>query len=215
VLRAAQPVDRRQLQVVKGHRSALSAVVDVRASLGVRSFVPILRRGPLARHGTAAAEHNGFHSEPGAPRRLVRVPRSVGSIPSSHSAEVCSIGIRTVTVLRFFHRWRGRARSSFPAIPGWVRLVPRWYQASLWFVRRGSGTSWTERSPVVPVLPRHPIPPLPRARAVVTSFTVAHSVTLIARPTTWRRTRCGFALIETLIAMSIVYMALENIVGGN
>ena len=49
---------------------------------------------------------------------------------------------------------------------------------------------------------------------IVTSFTVAHSATLIA-------SAFGLApaalwippLVETLIAMSIVYLALENIVG--
>jgi hypothetical protein len=49
---------------------------------------------------------------------------------------------------------------------------------------------------------------------VVTSFTVAHSITLIASAFNFAPDALWFPpLIETLIAMSIVYMALENIVG--
>ena len=50
---------------------------------------------------------------------------------------------------------------------------------------------------------------------MVTSFTVAHSVTLIASAYDWRPAALWFPpLVETLIAASIVYMALENIVGA-
>jgi len=50
---------------------------------------------------------------------------------------------------------------------------------------------------------------------VVTAFTVAHSITLIASAYNLAPDASWFPpLIETLIAVSIVYMALENIVGG-
>ena len=52
--------------------------------------------------------------------------------------------------------------------------------------------------------------------AIVTSFTVAHSITLIASARDLGPDALWFPpLIETLIAVSIVYMALENIVGSN
>src|ERR1051326_8945271 len=52
--------------------------------------------------------------------------------------------------------------------------------------------------------------------AVVTSFTVAHSITLIASAYNIAPDALWFPpLIETLIATSIVYMALENIVLGS
>ena len=48
---------------------------------------------------------------------------------------------------------------------------------------------------------------------IVTSFTVAHSITLIASAFGFGPDALWFPpLIETLIAVSIVYMALENIV---
>jgi hypothetical protein len=51
---------------------------------------------------------------------------------------------------------------------------------------------------------------------VVTSFTVAHSITLIASAYNVAPGGLWFPpLVETLIAASIVYMALENIVGAN
>jgi hypothetical protein len=50
---------------------------------------------------------------------------------------------------------------------------------------------------------------------VVTAFTLAHSITLIASAYNFGPDALWFPpLIETLIAISIVYMALENIVGG-
>jgi hypothetical protein len=52
--------------------------------------------------------------------------------------------------------------------------------------------------------------------AVVTSFTAAHSVTLIASAYGIAPGGLWFPpLVETLIAASIVYMALENIVAAN
>ena len=49
---------------------------------------------------------------------------------------------------------------------------------------------------------------------VVTAFTVAHSITLIASAYDLAPSALWFPpLVETLIAASIVYMALENIVG--
>jgi hypothetical protein len=49
----------------------------------------------------------------------------------------------------------------------------------------------------------------------VTAFTVAHSITLFASAYNFAPSALWFPpLIETLIACSIVYMALENIVGG-
>ena len=51
---------------------------------------------------------------------------------------------------------------------------------------------------------------------IVTAFTVAHSVTLIASAYGYAPSALWFpALVETLIAASIVYMALENICGAS
>jgi len=61
------------------------------------------------------------------------------------------------------------------------------------------------------VIPFRKIRPLV---AIITSFTVAHSITLIASAAGMAPDGLWFPpLIEVLIALSIVYMALENIVG--
>ncbi|MBT5872767.1 MAG: hypothetical protein HOH43_05060, partial [Candidatus Latescibacteria bacterium] len=52
--------------------------------------------------------------------------------------------------------------------------------------------------------------------AIVTAFTIAHSVTLICSVLGLAPDALWFPpLVETLIAASIVYMAIENIVGSN
>src|SRR5260370_36930396 len=98
-----------------------------------------------------------------------------------------------------------------------VRLDPRWHQAAVRFIELGffhilEGTDhllfllWL----VIPF--RHFRALIP----VVTAFTAAHSVTLIASAYELGPDALWFPpLIETLIAISIVYMALENIVGGS
>src|SRR4029077_14421226 len=61
------------------------------------------------------------------------------------------------------------------------------------------------------VIPFRKIRPL---IGIVTAFTVAHSITLIASAAGLAPSGLWFPpLIEVLIALSIVYMALENIVG--
>ncbi|MBI1874156.1 MAG: HupE/UreJ family protein, partial [Acidobacteria bacterium] len=61
-----------------------------------------------------------------------------------------------------------------------------------------------------------PVRRLPGLVLVVTSFTVAHSITLIASAFDFAPSALWFPpLIEVLIALSIVYMALENIVAAS
>src|SRR5581483_11929337 len=98
--------------------------------------------------------------------------------------------------------------------PGLVRLDPSWRQASMTFVRLGFFhiLEGTDHLLFLFCL----VIPFRRLRAliaVVTSFTVAHSITLIASAYDYAPDALWFPpLIETLIAASIVYMALENIV---
>jgi hypothetical protein len=101
--------------------------------------------------------------------------------------------------------------------PGLVRLDPRWYQAASRFLEMGffhilDGTDHLLFLFCL-VIPFRRWRPL---IAVVTSFTVAHSITLIASAFNLGPDALWFPpLIETLIAVSILYMALENIVGSN
>jgi hypothetical protein len=101
--------------------------------------------------------------------------------------------------------------------PGIVQLDPRWHQAAGRFVASGFEHILSGIDHLLFLLCL--VIPLRRLRTlvlVVTSFTVAHSVTLFASAYDMAPGGLWFPpLVETLIAMSIVYMALENIVGAN
>ena len=98
--------------------------------------------------------------------------------------------------------------------PGLVRLDPRWHQAAFQFVKLGFFHILDGVDHLLflfcLVIPFRRFGSLV---AVVTAFTVAHSITLIASAYNLAPDALWFPpLIETLIAISIVYMALENIV---
>ena len=124
------------------------------------------------------------------------------------------LGLHVVTALRFLPP-RGAVRAfELTGDPGLVRLDPRWHQAALRFVELGflHILEGTDHLLFLFCL----VVPFRRLRAlvlIVTSFTVAHSLTLIASAFRLGPDALWFPpLVETLIALSIVYMALENIV---
>ena len=125
------------------------------------------------------------------------------------------LGLRVLTVLRFLPPGGSVRAFEFPSDPGLVRLDPRWHQAAGRFVALGffhimGGTDHLLFLLCL-VIPFRRLRPLV---LVVTAFTVAHSITLIASAFDLAPSALWFPpLIETLIAASIVYMALENIVG--
>jgi hypothetical protein len=124
------------------------------------------------------------------------------------------LGIRTLTVLRFLPPGGAVRAFELSGDPGLVRLDPSWRQAAWQFVKLGffhilDGTDHLLFLGCL-VIPFRRFRPL---IAVVTAFTVAHSITLIASAYNLAPDALWFPpLIETLIATSIVYMALENIV---
>jgi hypothetical protein len=126
------------------------------------------------------------------------------------------LGLRVLIVLRFLPEAGVVRAFEFPGDPGLVRLDPRWYQAALRFVELGfahilDGTDHLLFLFCLVI----PFRRLAGLIPIVTSFTVAHSITLIASAYNLAPNALWFPpLIETLIAISIVYMALENIVGG-
>jgi hypothetical protein len=126
------------------------------------------------------------------------------------------LGVHVVTVLRFLAPDTPVRAFEFTTDPGLVRLDPRWHQAALRFIDLGFFhiLDGTDHLLFLFCL----VIPFRRFRAlipVVTAFTVAHSITLIASAYNFAPDALWFPpLIETLIAVSIVYMALENIAGG-
>lgn len=100
---------------------------------------------------------------------------------------------------------------------GLVHLDPRWHQAALRFVQSGFWhiLDGTDHLLFLACL----VIPLRRLRPLVilaTTFTVAHSITLVATALGLTPQGLWFPpLVETVIAASILWMALANIVGGD
>jgi hypothetical protein len=121
------------------------------------------------------------------------------------------------TALRFMPPGGNVRAFEFHGAPGVVDLDPRWSQAVLRFVVEGfwhilDGTDHLLFLTCL-VIPFRRLRPL---IIIVTSFTIAHSITLLASAFGFAPDALWFPpLIETLIAVTIVFMALENIVGSN
>lgn len=119
-----------------------------------------------------------------------------------------------VTALRFLPP--GGAIRAFELLgdAGLIRLDPRWIQAAARFVQFGFFHILDGTDHLLFLLCL--VIPFRRIRTlipIVTAFTVAHSITLIGSAYGYAPDAQWFPpLIETLIATSIFYMALENIV---
>ncbi len=140
---------------------------------------------------------------------------NAGARLSMHS-RLARLGVRVVTVLRYLPEAGAVRVYEFTGDPGLVRLDPRWHQSALRFVKMGFDHILDGTDHLLFLLCL--VIPFRRFRAlipIVTAFTVAHSITLIASAYNFAPDVLWFPpLIETLIAASIVYMALENIVGS-
>jgi len=147
---------------------------------------------------------------------LLEYPITADTAKFSMRPALAHLGLRTTTVLRFLPPGGAERAFEYVGDPGLVRLDPRWHQAALRFVRLGFGHILDGLDHLLfvfcLVIPfRKPRPLI----AIVTSFTVAHSITLIASASGLAPDALWFPpLIEVLIALSIVYMAFENIVGA-
>ena len=125
------------------------------------------------------------------------------------------LGVRVVTVLRYQPPAGAERAFELSGDPGLVRLDPRWHQAAWRFVTLGFFHILDGTDHLLFLLCL--VIPLRRFRAlvlVVTAFTVAHSIALMASAFDLAPGGLWFPpLVETLIAVSILYMALENIAG--
>lgn len=148
---------------------------------------------------------------------LLEVP--VGSEASRFSVEPAwsHLGLSTTTVLRFLPPGGSERVLQYDGDPGRVELDPRWHQAAFLFVKMGflhilEGLDHILFLLCLVIPFRRFVPLVP----IVTAFTVAHSITLMAAAFGMAPNVLWFPpLIETLIALSIVYMAFENIAGAS
>lgn len=146
---------------------------------------------------------------------LVTYPIRSAESRFSIDARLAGLGVETNTVLRFVLPSGAERPFSFVGNPGLVFLDPSWFQASWRFIELGFKHILAGMDHLLFLLCL--LIPLRSVRAlvpVITSFTIAHSITLIASVFGVVPSVLWFPpLIETLIAVSIVYMAFENIVG--
>lgn len=128
-------------------------------------------------------------------------------------ADTRRLGQRVTTVLRLVTAQDAVRAFEWHGDPGLVQLDPRWHQAALSFLRAGIEHVFTGPDHLLFLLCI--AIPLRRVRTlllVVTSFTLAHAATLVASAYGLAPAGGWFPpLVETLIAASIVWMALENI----
>jgi hypothetical protein len=148
---------------------------------------------------------------------LIRYPIRSETSEFSIDPDFARLGLRTTTVVRFLLTDGVERVFEFSGDPGLVRLDPRWHHAFFRFVKTGIEHILDGVDHLLFVICL--LIPFRRVRpliAIVTSFTVAHSITLLASAFGLVPDALWFPpLIETLIAASIVYMAFENIVGSH
>jgi len=147
---------------------------------------------------------------------LIEYPIASDSSRFSIDPTLARLGVHTTTVLRFLPPNGAERAFEYLGDPGLVRLDPRWSQAALRFASLGFHHILDGIDHLLfvfcLVIPFRRLRPL---IAIVTSFTIAHSLTLAASVLGFAPDALWFPpLIEVLIALSIVYMAFENIVGS-
>ena len=131
-------------------------------------------------------------------------------------SRLARLAVRVVTTLRFVPVAGVIRTYGYQGDPGLFSLDPGWSQAVRRFVPLGffqilKGTDYLLFLFCAALLFRRS----PALIPFVAAFTVAHSITLIASAYGFAPEALWFpVLFETLIAVSIVYMAFENIIAG-
>jgi hypothetical protein len=126
------------------------------------------------------------------------------------------LGVRVVTATRFLVPDGNVRAFEWIGDPGEVRLDPGWYQAAWQFVKLGFTHILSGADHLLFLICL--VIPVRRLRSlipVVSAFAIAHSITLVASAFDMAPDALWFPpLIEMLIAVSIVYMALENMLAA-
>ena len=134
----------------------------------------------------------------------------------SIDTDLVRLGLRVVTVIRFLPPDGSVRAFEFVGDPGPVRLDPRWHQSAFRFVRLGFDHILDGIDHLLFIFCLViPFRRFGQLVVIVTAFTIAHSITLMVSAFGLGPNALWFPpLIEMLIAVSILYMALENIVGA-
>ena len=147
---------------------------------------------------------------------LFEVPITSDTAAFAMDSRLAHLGLRTVTALQFITPDGTTRAFEFTGDLGRMELDPSWFNAAFRFVAFGFEHILDGLDHLLFLLCL--VVPARRLWAlvpVITAFTVAHSITLVAAAFGLTPNALWFPpLIEMLIALSIVYMALENIVGA-
>lgn len=206
------------LELYEGGRRLPLAIVGVRASIpSDRSFAEYdsalahLRAPPLPAGLDLPWQQALLDVELEA---AIESPSSLFSL----RARTERLGMRVVNAVRFFGSAGTERVFQIEGDAGVVALDPRWHQSMLRFVVLGFEHILDGADHLLFLLCLV-VPFRRQLRAlvwIVTAFTAGHSVTLIASAYGVAPTGLWFPpLVETLIALSIVYMAIENVVLAN
>lgn len=146
----------------------------------------------------------------------LEVPADDAESRFSVEPELAHLGVETVSVIHLVLPDGAERVFRYEGDPGRIDLDPRWHQAVLRFVELGFFHILGGLDHLLFVLCL--VIPFRSVRGlipVVTAFTLAHSITLLAAALGLTPAALWFPpAVETLIAASIVWMALENIVGA-
>lgn len=183
-----------------------AAVPSDRAFEGYATAFTAVQRVPLA--DSVRIPHGQLRLEV-----LLEVPLRTPVRDLVFTPSWANLGVRTTTVLTLVNA-DGRERAyAFEGNPGAVRLDPRWWHAAALFVQEGATHLLLGYDHLLfllcLVLPFRRVRPLV---GVVTAFTVAHSLTLVASALGFAPVVAWFPpLVEVVIAASIVTMAVGNL----
>jgi hypothetical protein len=125
------------------------------------------------------------------------------------------LGLETLLILTFAPPAGAERVYQLRGDPGLVRLDPRWHQAAARFVELGFRHILDGVDHLLFLLCLIiPVRSVPALVPVVTAFTVAHSITLIGAALGLAPEALWFPpLVETLIAASVLFMAIGNALG--
>jgi len=188
-------------------------VVSVRAALQSDKSFASYDEAIAHLTGPGLPEQTEFFWSQGLLDVLFEYPIRSDQSRFSVQPRLARLGIRTLTVLRYLPPAGGVRAFEFLGDPGVVQMDPLWRETAARFVRLGfsrllDGSEYLLFLTVL-VIPFRRIGPI---AAVVGAFVVAHSITLLASASTLASDALWFPpLVDTLIAASVVYMALENI----
>ncbi len=197
-------------------RLGLPRVVDARVSLESDKSFASYEQALAHLTGPRLPNNMDLYWEQGLLDVLFEYP--IGSERSDFSIRprLERLGLRTTVALRFLPAAGVVRAFDLHGDQGLVRLAPRWHQAAWRFVESGFFHILGTDHLLFLLCLVIPFRRFGQLVLLVTSFTVAHSITLIASGYNLGPDALWFPpLIETLIAISILYMAIENVLGSN